>query len=47
MNACPICNLPTATADDAIAGRARYTETQGGHSDRHTLVVKAAESVIR
>lgn len=43
---CPTCDHPTATADDVIAGRARYADTQGGHNDRHTLVLEAAERAI-
>ena len=43
MSACNTCGLPTVTTDDVIAGRHRYADTQGGHNDRHTLVVEAAE----
>lgn len=42
MSTCPACGQPTATAGDVIAGQARYADTQGGHNDRHTLVVEAA-----
>lgn len=43
MSACPTCGWPIASEDDVIAGRAVYADTQGGHDDRHTLVVEAAE----
>lgn len=44
--ACPVCGLPTATIEEAIDGSVRYGDTQGGHNDRHTLVVEAAERLI-
>lgn len=43
MTACETCGGAVVTADDVIAGRARYDHTQGGHNDRHTLAVEAAE----
>lgn len=33
---------PSATADDVIAGRARYADTAGGRADTETLAVEAA-----
>lgn len=47
MSTCKTCGGPTVTADDVIAGRGRYDDTQGGHNDRHTLVVEAAERAIQ
>lgn len=46
MTTCPQCGWLVATADDVIACRARYADTQGGHNDRHTLVTEAAERAI-
>lgn len=43
---CPVCGSPTATTEALIAGRASYDDTPGGHFDRHTLVVEAAERLI-
>lgn len=40
---CPTCGLGVASVDDVVAGRARYADSPGGHADRHTLVVEAAE----
>ncbi|WP_300680718.1 hypothetical protein [Nocardioides sp.] len=40
---CPACSASTATPDDVIDDRARYADTQGGHNDRHTLVLEQAE----
>lgn len=46
MTVCPICLLPMATAADVIAGRAHYSDGPGGHRDRHTLVLEAAERAM-
>lgn len=45
MSDCPQCGGTVASAQDVIDGRARYADTQGGHNDRHTLVVEEAERV--
>lgn len=39
---CPTCGLRVASVQDVIDLRATYGDTQGGHNDRHTLVVEAA-----
>ena len=46
MSACPTCGWPTFAAQDVVDGRARYADTQGGHNDRHTLIVEAAEQTL-
>lgn len=46
MSTCPTCGWPTATAQNVIDGRARYDDTQGGHNDRHTLVLEAAARAL-
>lgn len=43
MRACPHCGLSVATTQQVIDCAARYADTQGGHNDRHTLVIEAAE----
>lgn len=40
---CSTCGWPVADPEDVIEGSARYDDTQGGHNDRHTLVVESAE----
>lgn len=42
-NLCVTCGRPVATADEVVSGWATYADTQGGHNDRHALVVEAAE----
>lgn len=44
---CQQCGADVATAGDVLMGRATYADTQGGHDDRHTLVVEAAERIAR
>ena len=46
MSNCPTCGWPVADDQDVIEGRARYADTQGGHNDRHTLVVEEAERAV-
>lgn len=46
MTTCGECGAPLADVEDVIAGRARYADTAGGHADRHTLVVEAAERAV-
>jgi hypothetical protein len=46
MNQCPQCGQTTADADAVIAGQAGYSDTPGGHSDRHTLVIESAERIV-
>lgn len=43
---CPLCGGSVVSGEEIVNGRARYDETQGGHNDRHTLVVEAAERLI-
>lgn len=41
---CPLCGQRVLDPDDFDpAGGDRYDDTPGGHADRHTLVVEAAE----
>lgn len=44
---CPTCSQPVAPYIDVVEGRAKYADTLGGHMDRHTLVVEAAERAVR
>jgi hypothetical protein len=39
---CPLCGLPVVGVEDVINGPGTYDDTQGGHNDRHTLVLEAA-----
>lgn len=45
-HSCPTCGLPVTSIDRVLAGLARYADTAGGHADRHTLVVEAAERAV-
>lgn len=40
---CPRCGLPIVDVEEVVAGRHPYADTLGGHEDRHTLVIEAAE----
>lgn len=43
---CPTCHLAVASASEVVIGFARYSDTLGGHADRHTLVAETAERVV-
>ena len=42
---CPTCGLRTIPMTEGA--RVDYADTQGGHNDRHTLVVEAADRAIK
>lgn len=46
MPNCPTCGWPVASVQDVIDLKATYGDTQGGHNDRHTLVVEAAGRAV-
>lgn len=43
---CPTCGLPTVAPDLVGTPGVRYADSPGGHADRHTLVLEAAERVM-
>lgn len=44
---CPLCGQRVLDPDDFDpAGGDRYDDTPGGHADRHTMVVEAAERIV-
>lgn len=47
MTTCTTCGLPVIDPDDFEPGRDKYADTPGGHADRHTYVLEAAERAIR
>lgn len=44
---CQTCGAPVVDPDEYVPGRDSYSDTPGGHADRHTLVVEAAELALR